>query len=244
MKHQLIIAPLAVLLLACHDTPSATRATDATKAVEARHIPEAAFSEPFRDLIGVVALGDSAIMVADVDRVYLMSLPDQRVRKVAEQGDGAGEFRQIGWIQAMLPDTIAVYDSRQARITLLSPTLTVQRTIPLNDIIGGSVVRPYCMLANGHALIGKSARPSRATEGEVRNLSALVEYSFDGAAPRALASTTENILWVGAFAQNGYTMSMAADVPFAPSASVRCQGDHAYWLDGAESRRAIIRSRP
>jgi hypothetical protein len=87
----------------------------------------------FQSVAGVIRFDDGRVVVADAGasemRVY--DPAGRFVRAAGRPGDGPGEYRLIHAIGAGLGDTVWVFDFGTRRFTLLTPSLTVARTVTL-----------------------------------------------------------------------------------------------------------------
>jgi len=77
-----------------------------------------------------VVISDTVVVIADrgTRQVRYFSTRGNHLRTVGGTGDGPGEFRWIDWMGER-GDTVVVWDSFAARVTLLRPDGTVARTL-------------------------------------------------------------------------------------------------------------------
>lgn len=69
------------------------------------------------------------------------------------EGEGPGEFRMMAWVKPYRGDSIAVYDSRLARISIFDPDGRYARTFPIKAMEGSSMGRADDLFEDGSVLV-------------------------------------------------------------------------------------------
>lgn len=95
-----------------------------------------------------MVLSGNLLVIGDRTRVHLVRTVGDSVITFGRDGDGPGEFRSIYSVGVFSPDTVAVYDGRNVRLTYLSPT---------GELLGSRRITPQAPFMNpsfaGHPLI-------------------------------------------------------------------------------------------
>ncbi len=87
----------------------------------------------FSFVTGAVLLSNGTIVIADSrdSRVVLLRKTGEVTKVVGRNGEGPGEFKGMWSIGECAPDTAYVYDRTLRRMTLITASGTVARTIPM-----------------------------------------------------------------------------------------------------------------
>lgn len=138
----------------------------------------------FQRITAIVPRADGGFVVADAGRRQLLYFgpTGAAVRTVGRRGAGPGEYGFIRGAVALRADTLAVWDTENRRITILSPTGAYVRVIALEAPWdgGGSVTRVLA-LTDGSLMVGYSEvqtmapRPTPVRFGE-----RMFVYASDG----------------------------------------------------------------
>lgn len=154
---------LAILALgACREasTPPGTtwQLTDTLFQVGAEGVTETEFN----GVVGAVRLGSGEVAVADRGSSQVRYFgPDGAFRRAfGRQGAGPGEFRSIGSLMRF-GDTLAIFDGRNARLTLFLGAALLQ-TMPVRAATAGPRFSISGRLDDGRWLAGSSISPGFA----------------------------------------------------------------------------------
>lgn len=156
---------LAILALtACREAPAPPvttwELTDTLFQVGAEGVAETEFS----GIVGAFRLGSGEVAVADRGSNQVRYFgPDGTFRRaLGREGAGPGEFRSIG--SAMrFGDTLAVFDGRNGRLTLLLGD-TLLQTLPVRAASAGPRFNISARLEDGRWLAGSSVSPGFAPQ--------------------------------------------------------------------------------
>jgi hypothetical protein len=128
-------------------------------------------SHQFFRVVDATRLPDGEIWVAQADEVRLFSSQGQHLRTLGRRGDGPGEFRFIGRVELIAPDTLLVFDRGLRRATLFGPKWEVVHTVPIDvypirpdrfEVLGGRfvVVEPRSMRQEEEPRLGLHRLPA------------------------------------------------------------------------------------
>lgn len=110
---------------------------------ELYHISNALRTPDGRTVIGNG--GSYQIRFYDVSGAHLLD--------AGREGEGPGEFRTIAWVRPFRGDSIAVYDSRLARISIFDTNGRFARTFPVKAMEGSSMGMADDVFADGSVLV-------------------------------------------------------------------------------------------
>ncbi|HYR07782.1 MAG TPA: hypothetical protein VEQ60_08430, partial [Longimicrobium sp.] len=163
--------------------------TEAGYAVAPRVIPVAVRqlwkSDSLQQAVAIAVLGDTLLVVADRDRIHLLSLAGGPQGTLGRPGSGPGEFRSIQGVAAV-DGGILVWDGAAARLTWLDAGRRVARTAPVDPPVAYATPMPVDLApsAGGVALAWS---PSMLVPGRPPT-TRVVFHPFDGGAARDLAA--------------------------------------------------------
>lgn len=82
----------------------------------------------------VVRRADGGVVVADgAQRLLYFDAAGAHLSTVGREGEGPGEFRAIGWIASAAEDSLVVYDPRNGRVSVFTPSGEHARTVTLGE---------------------------------------------------------------------------------------------------------------
>ena len=120
------------------------------------------------NVTGVAVGRDGVIFVADrIPLVRMYDAPGRFIRNVGAKGEGPGEYAAIAGIRTLIDGRLAIWDNRNARIALFTPTgdfATVHRVETASDIF--QVDRSGRFYVRG--VIGRGGGPSSPQLGWIR----------------------------------------------------------------------------
>jgi hypothetical protein len=104
-------------------------------------VPEQEFKSNQGYLRGAF-LSDGRFVVTDESRIHFFDAQAKRIGILGRQGAGPEDFRYLIGICRTRGDTLAVYDSHNARNAIISPAMKVVRTFPAKP--GGQLLFSSC----------------------------------------------------------------------------------------------------
>ena len=137
-------------------------------AVEARpfidiHGSSAAGEPLFESAVAGTRLPDGRIVIADAlgATIRFFDARGTPVRTVGRRGSGPGEFQTLAWMGRCAGDSLFVYDRRQARMLVLSPSGEVARQyrVPAEATPGPAPALIACNGAGSFAMIADGPGP-------------------------------------------------------------------------------------
>lgn len=146
-------------------------------------------------VVGAILRDDGSLLLADqgTSELYLVGTDGAAQRTVGAEGEGPGEYQSIDWLSRYRGDSIAVYDSRLRRVTVLDGELEVARTFRVEGV-DGRLVRVFGPLDSG-ALVA-DGRDFPTGSGHFRRTSAVHVVAPDGVAAPALGSfPADELIW-------------------------------------------------
>jgi hypothetical protein len=125
---------------------------------------------------GAVRLDHGTIVVANAGtrQLKFSDAGGRHLRSVGRQGGGPGEFQALSWLGRYGPDSLAVWDSGNRRVSVFDRQGTFVRSTPLN--VRGAVIGAF---GDGSLLIEESVQ--EGADGLRRNPAVLWHVSADGA---------------------------------------------------------------
>ncbi|HLM68975.1 MAG TPA: hypothetical protein VK358_15660 [Longimicrobium sp.] len=139
------------------------------------------------EVAGVVQLGDGRVVVAD-GGAHALRFYDARGRHLqstGRRGNGPGEFEQMGGLWRFRGDSLAVWDLRQARLSVYSPSGELVRTVLPQPGPRGAYAPLYGMFSDGSFVLGAGMNMGEIFAGgsrRFRDRFQLVRYGADGIA--------------------------------------------------------------
>lgn len=187
----------------------------------------------FGRVAGVVRLRDGTIIVADDAASVLRFFgPDGRhLRSVGRKGGGPGEFEQIGGLWRFGGDSLAVWDLRQARLSVFSPEGTLVRTAIPRPSPTGAFAPMYGVLSDGSFVLGSGMDMGAIFAGgsrRFRDSVLLVRYGAQG----GVLDTIGRFPGDERDAEVGGTGFSLNPVPFGRRTFVATSGDRAFVAAG------------
>lgn len=109
------------------------------------------------DVSGVLRLSDGRIIVADggTRELRFYDRTGRLAGRAGREGEGPGEFRNLGSIRRLADDSILAWDPRLRRMSIFDATGRFARSASLANPPGGNSLSPIAVLADGTLL----ARP-------------------------------------------------------------------------------------
>lgn len=135
------------------------------------------------DVGGAIRLEDGRIVLANAGthELRFYDATGAFLMAVGGEGDGPGEFRDIGWLEALGGDTLATYDYRAHRISLFDTEGTFLSAAVPQPPEGEANPLFVGYLSDGSLLAVSLIAVSPATEsGMHRNAQLLIRYRPDG----------------------------------------------------------------
>jgi len=135
------------------------------------------------DVGGALRLDDGRLVIANAGTQQLRFYDAAGVflHAVGGQGDGPGEFQDIGWLEPLGPDTLATYDYRARRISLFDHQGTFLSSASPQPPEGEASPLFVGYMRDGSLLAVSLIAVSPATEsGFHRNAQLLIRYRPDG----------------------------------------------------------------
>ncbi|HEY0018148.1 MAG TPA: 6-bladed beta-propeller [Longimicrobium sp.] len=116
----------------------------------------------FTTVAGAVRLGDGRIVVADKgsQRLHVFDADGTHLRGIGREGGGPGEFRGLDGLVLLRGDSIAAWDSRLRRVSVLDPSGRLAREVTLDGL--GLFPRFKGMLDDGSFVLAAGLRPGAA----------------------------------------------------------------------------------
>ena len=183
------------------------------------------------DVRGGVILDDGTIVIADgqSSELRVHDAGGALVRTIGRTGEGPGEFRRIGALWRV-GDTLAVYDARLRRVSLLDVDGTLLRSVTPALVPGGDGAPVHAvlgMLADG-AFLARYSRPvgQQAKPGLLASDDIIFRYSPKGDSARTLATLPGQELHLTPSDRGGLLIAVAA---FGRNTFVEARGRH-YWV--------------
>lgn len=143
--------------------------------------------------IAVAASGSNDVRIFDESGEY--------VRTIGGPGEGPGEFGSVDWLQRLGPDTIAVYDRGQRRISVfdvggrLLRDVAIHRTPASLDRDAMQGPQPRGLLPDGSILVALYEAPAQL-DGPSRPAVFLHAYASDGTPGDSLASALGDDIFI------------------------------------------------
>lgn len=139
----------------------------------------------FADVVGAALLDDGSIAVADAGNhaIRLFAASGDSVARVGREGDGPGEFRQIGAVWRLAGDSLAVWDFRASRLTVFSRDGVLSRVTVPQPAPSGSFHPMWGLFADGSFVLGPGMDMAGLLTGGTRirrDTVPLLRYAADG----------------------------------------------------------------
>lgn len=164
--------------------------------------------EEFGLVAGATRLGDGTIVVADAMASQIRAFgPNGSVLWTAgSDGAGPGDFRNIGFVQEHR-DSIAVYDRALRRVTILTATGQLGRTVTLNPMISGELPAALVVLPSGSMIVqAQETITPQVPEGIHRLAGHIATYSPDGRMETSI-TTVSGREWIKMSGESGGTLA-------------------------------------
>jgi hypothetical protein len=191
--------------------------------------------DPALDLNGVsgaLRLADGALVVANggTGELRFFDARGRHLRTVGRRGSAPGEFESLGWLRHHGGDTVAVYDSRLQRVSLLTPSGALVRTQSVAPGGREGLARAVGLFPDGSALVTLAPFLSAADEstGVVRRPSPLLRVSVAGAVDSVGSSPGDEL-----YLLRQSTGLSVTPLPFGRSVRTAVLADHFVTGDGA-----------
>lgn len=139
----------------------------------------------FADVVGAALLDDGSIAVADAGShaLRLFAASGDSMVRIGREGDGPGEFRQIGAVWRLAGDSLAVWDFRASRLAVFSRDGVLRRVVAPQPAPSGSFHPMWGLFADGSFVLGPGmdmAGLLMGGTGAKRDTVPLLRYSADG----------------------------------------------------------------
>lgn len=176
----------------------------------------------------VTRLSDGRIVVANAGTHELrwFDAAGRFLMSVGRQGAGPGDFQDLFSMERLAGDSVLVYDSRLARVTVYDPTGALARTVALPQQSAGTWLVGRFPDDSYVAYQGwdSSMDPPDIKTGTYRRISTLVRYGADGAP----LDTLGQFPWADAFVLVGSNSQLHAGAPFSPLRAELIAGDRLF----------------
>lgn len=128
----------------------------------------------FHQLTDVTPLSNGTIAVAASGSraIYLFDRQGSFKMSVGRDGDGPGEFRAIWGAVALPGDSLVVFDSRLGRLTIISASGQVGRTLDISRFLPPARGADVYPIGSGFALVGLASTGMHRSEGTYRDSAA------------------------------------------------------------------------
>jgi hypothetical protein len=174
---------------------------------------------------GVIRLADGTVAVADAfARQVRFFAPDgEHSATAGRRGGGPGEFETIGGIWALSRDSVAVYDTRLLRFTVIAHDGGVGRTVRLAATGERARSTPVGWLPGGRLVAESDAREITGREYYRARIS-IMSYAPDGAVTDTIVTVPGVEMWDWVWEAGTTPMT----IPFGRTTTVRVHGDRIY----------------
>jgi hypothetical protein len=139
----------------------------------------------FGDVVAAALLDDGSIGVADAGNhnVRVFAASGDSAATLGREGDGPGEFRQIGAVWRLAGDSLAVWDFQVSRLTVFSRDGSVGRVIVPQPAPSGSYHPMWGLFGDGSFILGPGMDIAGLLTGGThvrRDTVPLLRYGADG----------------------------------------------------------------
>ncbi len=195
----------------------------------------------FRIVRNAVRLADNTIVVANTGSSELRAFDESGAPlwSTGRDGEGPGEFRNIGWLALVEPDTLIVYDRSLRRVSFFDLKGEFVHMIRL--LSPGGALRPQAVgvLAGGHILVHSVMLATPQLEPGVHRMPGkALRFAPDG----TLTDTLQDLAATQWVVTGTPPQTLLASLPFGRSSSLAVFRQHAYLADNA--RYEIVRYGP
>ena len=170
-----------------------------------------------------VLLADGSFVVGNsgTSELRWFDSSGRRMRVSGRTGSGPGEFRGINWMAALSADSLLVFDLRQQRFSVWTPSGEFARTFMAQTPPGP--LRPLGVLADGSMVVARESRyDPRSGAGVVRDSMQVLHVSRTGEVMRTLGSFA-GAEWL---IYDHPSSFRATQLPFGRVGHVAVAGDH------------------
>jgi len=183
-------------------------------------------AEMLYQVTDVERLSDGSWLVANggTEEVRVFDSEGNYLRTVGRAGEGPGEFVSLSRVYVLPADSIAVYDSRQRRVTVFDPAGQTVRDFQFESLPDGTV-SPFGRTTSG--AWGVSRRGASITTGGTgrgrreRPPESLAVSQEDGTSPQLFAELLDQASWI--VQAEGFVS--VRSIPFAPGNGLSVVGD-------------------
>ncbi len=183
-------------------------------------VVEGAPEYEFQYISGAVRLSDGRIVVANSGSAELRCFSEDGrfLWSAGRRGEGPGEFRNLGWVARLGPDSLVAYDRSLRRISIFDTEGQLIRTANLS--LFGETLRPTAIgvTEDGSVIVQaiRTISPNNVSEGVNHPAGWLLRYTSEGQA----SDTVTRISGLEWFANSRGPSPVISPVPFSPSTTI------------------------
>ncbi len=140
-------------------------------------------NEEFSGFVSAAQLSDGRLAVASggANELRLFDPNGSFQSRIGGSGDGPGEFRSLGWLNAGAGDTLRTYDWNSLQVSVFSDDGVFQRSLSLGVPSGMVGLRPIGVLRDGQVIAQSQNAVTPNSQGGIRrDTVAILAFSATG----------------------------------------------------------------